>query len=169
MWLHYPLLRSLDSYKVHLCFIVLSVTVCTVGYICLFRGDQIFMDFVSLLSMIIYDVLYTVLCKKSFHQVHKHSRAVRDISRAVRDGSQAVHYGLRTVHESVLCIGINGYKPSFWVLCTALWASSWTIMSSFVSKFVKCYEQLREYWSAWTIMSSFVSLANLSLFTTTFL
>ena len=40
-------------------FIVLSVTVYTAGYICLFRGDQIFMDFVSFLSMIIYEVLYT--------------------------------------------------------------------------------------------------------------
>ena len=35
MWLHYPLLRNPDSYKVRLCFIVLSVTVCTIGYICL--------------------------------------------------------------------------------------------------------------------------------------
>ena len=59
MWLHYPLLQSLGSYKVHLCFIVLSVTVCTVGYICLFCGDQIFVDFVSFLSMIIYEILYT--------------------------------------------------------------------------------------------------------------
>ena len=59
MWLHYPLLRSLDTYKVHLCFIVLSVTVGTVGYICLFHGDQIFVDFVSFLSMIIYEVLHT--------------------------------------------------------------------------------------------------------------
>ena len=42
-----------------LCFIMLSVTVCTVGYICLFHGDQIFVDFVSFLSMIIYEVLYT--------------------------------------------------------------------------------------------------------------
>ena len=68
--------------------------------------------------------------QKSFHQVHKRSRAVYD--------------GLQTDHEPVLCIGINGYKRSFWVLCTALWASSQTIMSSFVSKFAKCYEQLRE-------------------------
>ena len=29
------------------------VTVCNVGYVCSFRGDQIFMDFVSILSMII--------------------------------------------------------------------------------------------------------------------
>ena len=42
MQLHYRLLQSLDSYRVHLCFIVLSVTVCTVGYFCVFRGDQIF-------------------------------------------------------------------------------------------------------------------------------
>ena len=52
-------LSTLDSYKVHLHFIELSVTVCTVGYVCLFRGDQIFVDFVSFLSLIIYDVLYT--------------------------------------------------------------------------------------------------------------
>ena len=59
LWLHYPLLRSLDNYKVRLCFIVLSVTVCTVGYICLFHGDEILVDYVSFLSMIIYEVLYT--------------------------------------------------------------------------------------------------------------
>ena len=46
-----------SSYKVRLCIIVLSVAVCTVGYVCLFRGDQISVDFVSLLSMIIYKVL----------------------------------------------------------------------------------------------------------------
>ena len=39
-------------------YIVLSVTVCTVGYDCLYCGDQIFMYFVSCLSMIIYEVLY---------------------------------------------------------------------------------------------------------------
>ena len=43
------------QFKVCLCFIVLSVTVCTVGYICLFCGDQIFVDSVSFLSMIIYE------------------------------------------------------------------------------------------------------------------
>ena len=32
---------------------------CTVGYISLFCGDQIFMDFFSFLSLIIYEVLYT--------------------------------------------------------------------------------------------------------------
>ena len=53
------MLQSPYSYKVRLCFIVLSVTVCTVGYICLFYGDQIFVDLVSFLSMIIYEVLYT--------------------------------------------------------------------------------------------------------------
>ena len=58
MWLHYPLIWRLGSYKVCLCFIVLSVTVCIVGYICLFRGDQIFVGFVTFLSMIIYEVLY---------------------------------------------------------------------------------------------------------------
>ena len=59
MWLHYLLLWNLDSYKIFLCFIVLSATVCTVGYICLFRGGQFFVDFVSFLSLIIYEVLYT--------------------------------------------------------------------------------------------------------------
>ena len=59
MCIHYLLLRRLASYKVCLCFIVLSVTVCTVGYVCLFCGDQIFVYFVSFLSMIIYEVLYT--------------------------------------------------------------------------------------------------------------
>ena len=57
--IHYSLIGRLASYKVYLCFIVLSVTVCTVGYICVFRGDQIVVDFVSFLSMIIYEVLYT--------------------------------------------------------------------------------------------------------------
>ena len=37
---------------------MLSVTVCTVGYVCLFCGDQIFTGFVSFLSMIIYEALY---------------------------------------------------------------------------------------------------------------
>ena len=67
------------------CFIVLSVTICTIGYVCLFCGDQIFVYFVgikfscilwgsnfrvfcgdqifvyfvSFLSMMIYEVLYT--------------------------------------------------------------------------------------------------------------
>ena len=51
-----------DSFKVRLCVIVLSVTVCTVGYICLclFRRVKIFVDFVSFLSTIIYGVLYTL-------------------------------------------------------------------------------------------------------------
>ena len=35
------------------------VTVCTVGYFCSFCGDQIFVDFISFLSMIVYEVLYT--------------------------------------------------------------------------------------------------------------
>ena len=62
MYIHCSLVRSLrlGSFKVCLCVIVLSVTVCTVGYVCLFRRDQIFMDFVSFLSMIIYKVLYNV-------------------------------------------------------------------------------------------------------------
>ena len=59
MFIHYSLLRRMASYKVCLCFIVLWVTVCTVGYVCLFHGEQIFVDFVSFLSMIIYEVLYT--------------------------------------------------------------------------------------------------------------
>ena len=57
---YYLLIRRLASDKVCLCFIVLSVTVCTVGYVCLFCGDQIFMDFVSFSFMIIYEVLYTL-------------------------------------------------------------------------------------------------------------
>ena len=59
MCICFSLLRRLASYKVCLCFIVLSVTVCTVGYVCSFCGDQIFVDFVSFLFMIIYEVLYT--------------------------------------------------------------------------------------------------------------
>ena len=46
----------LASYKVCLCFIVLSVTICTVGYVYLFCGDQIFVYFVGFLSIIIYEV-----------------------------------------------------------------------------------------------------------------
>ena len=56
MFIYYSLIRRLASYKVCLCFIVSSVTVCTVGYVCSFCGHQIFMDFVSFLSMIIYEV-----------------------------------------------------------------------------------------------------------------
>ena len=58
--LHYPLLQSLDNNKVCLCFTVLSVTVCTVGYICLFCGDQIFVNFVSFLSMIFIYMMFKV-------------------------------------------------------------------------------------------------------------
>ena len=47
------------------CFIVLSLTVCTVRYVCLFCGDQIFVDFVSFLCMIIYKVLYTDIMFKA--------------------------------------------------------------------------------------------------------
>ena len=60
MCIHYSLIRRLASYKVCLCFIVLSVTVCTIGYVCLFHRDQVFVDFVGFLSMIIYEVLYTL-------------------------------------------------------------------------------------------------------------
>ena len=55
MWFQYSLLRKLASYKVCLCFIVLSVTVCTVGYVCLFRGGQIF--FVDFVKFLIHDNL----------------------------------------------------------------------------------------------------------------
>ena len=49
MHIHYSVIRRLASYKICLCFIVLSVTVCTVGYVCLFH---------SFLTTIIYEVLY---------------------------------------------------------------------------------------------------------------
>ena len=57
------LIRSLrlGSLKVCLYVIVLSVRVCTVGYVCLLRRIQIFVDFVSFLSMIIYEILYSLL------------------------------------------------------------------------------------------------------------
>ena len=48
------------GFKVYLYVIVLSVTVCTVEYVCLLRRVQIFMDFDSFLSMIIYEVLYSL-------------------------------------------------------------------------------------------------------------
>ena len=38
---------------------LLSVTIGTVGYVYSFHGNQIFVDFVSFLSMIIDEVLYT--------------------------------------------------------------------------------------------------------------
>ena len=40
---------------------MLLVTVYTVGYVCSFLRDQIFVDFVGFLSMIIYGVSYTLL------------------------------------------------------------------------------------------------------------
>ena len=61
MCIYYSLIRRLASYKVCFCFTVLAVTVCTVGYVCSFRRDQIFVDFVSFLSMTIYEVLCTLL------------------------------------------------------------------------------------------------------------
>ena len=36
MFIYYSLLRSMTSYKVCLCFIMLPIIVCIVGYICLF-------------------------------------------------------------------------------------------------------------------------------------
>ena len=71
-------------------------------------------------------ILGTILCyklqyfPKSFHQVHERLLVVHDAS--------------QNVHELVFCAGTNRYKRYFWVLWTALWASSQTIMSSFVSK-----------------------------------
>ena len=32
---------------------------CIIGYVCIFCGDQVFVYFVSFLSMIIYEVFYT--------------------------------------------------------------------------------------------------------------
>ena len=61
MCIHYSLIRKLASYEVCLCFIVLSLvsySLSTVGYVCSsFRGDQIFVNFVSFLSVITYEVL----------------------------------------------------------------------------------------------------------------
>ena len=58
MCIHYSLIKL---YKVCLCFGVLSVTVCIVGYVCSFHRNQIFVDSVSFLFMIIYEVLYTYI------------------------------------------------------------------------------------------------------------
>ena len=62
MYAMFQISLMLASFKVRLCVIVLSVTVCTVGYIyvCLFRRVKIFVDFVSFLSTIIYGVLCTL-------------------------------------------------------------------------------------------------------------
>ena len=54
MCIHYLLIRKPVSYKVCLCFIVLSITVCIVGCVCSFRRDQIFVNFVSFLFMKFY-------------------------------------------------------------------------------------------------------------------
>ena len=61
MCIHYLLIRRVTSYKVCLCFVVLLVTVCTVRYVCSFRRDQIFMDFVSFLSMPKFCIHYHVV------------------------------------------------------------------------------------------------------------
>ena len=58
MFIYYSLIKRLATYKVFLCFAMLSVTVCTVGYVCSFRVDQIFVHFVSFL---VYQLLYTLL------------------------------------------------------------------------------------------------------------
>ena len=53
----------LASFKVCLCVIVLSVTVCTVGYIAMFVyfvGIKFLWILFNFLSMIIYGVLYTL-------------------------------------------------------------------------------------------------------------
>ena len=46
MCMCYSLLRRLASYKVCLCFILLSATVCTVGYVPSFCGGSNVVDFV---------------------------------------------------------------------------------------------------------------------------
>ena len=61
MYIHFIRSLRLASFKVCLYVIVLSVTVNTVGYVCLLRRVQIFMDFVTFLSMILYEVLYSLL------------------------------------------------------------------------------------------------------------
>ena len=48
------------------------VTICNVGYVCSFHGDQIFVDFVSFLSMIIfihfiYDVKGIIFAAPGFY------------------------------------------------------------------------------------------------------
>ena len=107
-----------------------------------------------------HNTMYGTL-QKSFHQVHEGSWAIHDGLRAVSDGS-------RTVHELVLYIGINGYKRCFWVLCAAceqvhellwvaLWASSQSVMSSFVSTEVRKPLWAASWVSSQTIMSSFTS------------
>ena len=51
----------LESYKVHIfVFYCIVSNSCTVGYVCVFSGDHVFMYFVSFLSMIIFEVLYTL-------------------------------------------------------------------------------------------------------------
>ena len=67
IYIHCLLIRSLRlaSLKVCLCVIVLSVTVFTVEYVCLLRRDQIFVDFVSLLSHY-YDVLGIIFAVPGF-------------------------------------------------------------------------------------------------------
>ena len=66
MYIHYSLIGKLAGYyKVCLCFIALLVTVCTVGYVCSFCRDQIFMDLVSFLSVIIYgSFIYIIMMFK---------------------------------------------------------------------------------------------------------
>ena len=50
---------SNNLYYIGYVYSLLSVTIGTVGYVYSFRGDQTFVDFVSFLSMIIDEVLYT--------------------------------------------------------------------------------------------------------------
>ena len=50
-------IRRLVSYKVCLCFIVNSLY-CRAGYVSLFCRGKIFVDFVSFLSMIIYEYIH---------------------------------------------------------------------------------------------------------------
>ena len=58
MCIYYSLIKRLASYKAFLCYVVLSVIFCTIGYVCSFRGGQIVVDFVSFLSMIICDRIW---------------------------------------------------------------------------------------------------------------
>ena len=76
--MHCLLIRSLRlaSFKVCSCVVVLSATVCTVGCVCLFRRDQIFVDFATFLSIynlcsfifiiMMFKVHIIIICSASF-------------------------------------------------------------------------------------------------------
>ena len=68
MCIHYSLIRRLGSYKVAMFVFHCVVSNSLYCRVCLFPRDQIFADFVSFLSMIMYEILFIMMFKVKYLQ-----------------------------------------------------------------------------------------------------